>query len=71
MQLVAKIKSLLDGMYVYFSHSPKRKLEHEKLVEIMHTKGLKILHKSHIVDQYAYTLEVCSSYVQKSCHQHG
>jgi hypothetical protein len=44
-----------------------------KLVELMHTKGLKIPHnvKTHIVDQYAYTFEVCSNCVQNSCHQHG
>jgi hypothetical protein len=41
--LVAKIKGLLQGMYVYFFHSPKRQLEHVKLVKILQTKGLKVL----------------------------
>jgi hypothetical protein len=41
--LVAKIEGLLQGMYVYFSHSPKRQLERVKLAKVLQTKGLKIL----------------------------
>jgi hypothetical protein len=41
--LVAKIKGLLQGLYVYFFHSPKMQLEHVKLVKILQTKGFKIL----------------------------
>jgi hypothetical protein len=33
--LVAKIEGLLQGMYVYFSHSPKRQLEHVKLEKVL------------------------------------
>jgi hypothetical protein len=42
--VVAKIEGLLQGMYVYFSHSPKRQLGHVKLIKVLQTKGLKILH---------------------------
>jgi hypothetical protein len=41
--LVFRIESLLQCIYVYFSHSPKRHLEFAKLVEIMETKGNKLL----------------------------
>jgi hypothetical protein len=42
LSLVAKIEVLLQSMYVYFTHSPKRHMELTKLVEILETKGGKI-----------------------------
>ncbi len=36
--------SFIQTLHVYFAHSPKRHLEFAKLVEIMETKGNKILH---------------------------
>jgi len=41
--VVVKIKGLLQSMYAYFFHSTKNQLQHGKLVEILQTKGLKIL----------------------------
>ncbi len=38
-----QIENLLQCLYGYFSHSPKRNLKFIKLVEIMDTKGNKIL----------------------------
>jgi hypothetical protein len=41
--LVAKLESLCQAMYAYFSHSPKKHLEFQKLVDVVETKGLRIL----------------------------
>ena len=41
--IVSKGESLLSALHTYFSKSPKKCLEFSKLVEIMETKGLKIL----------------------------
>jgi hypothetical protein len=41
---LAKIEVLLRSMYVYFTHSFKRHMELAKLVEILETKGGKILY---------------------------
>jgi len=41
MSHIVKIEALFASMYMYFSHSPKRHLEHTKLVEIMETKSFK------------------------------
>jgi hypothetical protein len=42
--LVIKIEMLLQSMYVYLTHSPKRHMEFTKFIEILETKGRKILH---------------------------
>jgi hypothetical protein len=39
---ITKIKGLLQGMCVYFSHYLKTQLEHAKLVKVLKTKGSKI-----------------------------
>jgi hypothetical protein len=41
--LVAKLESLCQALYAYFSHSSKRLLEFQKLVEMVETEGLRIL----------------------------
>ncbi len=41
--LVAKIETLLVGMYNFFTHSIKQALEASKLVELLECKGYKIL----------------------------
>ncbi len=41
--LFSCIESLLWCIYAYFNHNPKRHLKFDKLVEIMETKGNKIL----------------------------
>ncbi len=41
--LVSCIKNLLQCLYGYFNHSPKKHLEFIKLVKIMEIKGNKIL----------------------------
>jgi len=41
--MVSKLEGLLHTLYNYFSKSPKRHLEFTKLVELMKTKGVKIL----------------------------
>jgi len=41
--LVAKIETLLVGMYNFFTHSLKWALEASKLIEILECKGNKIL----------------------------
>jgi hypothetical protein len=41
MLLVAKIEALFASMYMCFAHSLKKHLQHNKLTEIMETKGLK------------------------------
>ncbi len=42
--LVVKIKTLIQTMYVYFSHYLWRHMEHGKLAKILERKGLKIVH---------------------------
>jgi hypothetical protein len=39
--LVVQIESLLQCLYSYFAHSPKRQLEFTKIIEFMATKGNK------------------------------
>ena len=34
---------MLQSLHAFFAHSPKRHLEFQKLAEVMHSKGLKIL----------------------------
>jgi hypothetical protein len=41
--VVNRIEDLLQSLHSYFARSPKRHLEFVKLVEVMETKGLKIL----------------------------
>jgi hypothetical protein len=41
--MVAKLEDLLQSMYFYYSNSPMQHLDFTKLVEIMETRGLKIL----------------------------
>lgn len=41
--LVVKIEALLASIYTYYIQSPKRHLECTKLVEIIESRGLKIL----------------------------
>ncbi len=43
LSLVAKIEALFFSMYTYYSQSPKRHLEHIKLVEVIDSKGLNFL----------------------------
>ncbi len=43
LKLVSKVESLLAEMYNYFAHSPKQHLEFCKLVEILESKGNKLL----------------------------
>ena len=38
--LVAKIESLCQALYAYFSHSSKKPLEFHKLVKMVEAKGL-------------------------------
>ncbi len=39
---VVKVEALLASMHMYFVHSLKRHLEHNKLMEIIETKGLEV-----------------------------
>jgi hypothetical protein len=41
--ILQKIESLLADLYSYFCKSPKKHIKFYKLVEVMETKGLKIL----------------------------
>ena len=41
--IVGKCESLCQSMYAYFSQSPKKHLEFQKLVDVMETKGLNML----------------------------
>jgi ubiquinone/menaquinone biosynthesis C-methylase UbiE len=41
--IVVKIEALLANVYTYFSHTLKNNSERSKLVEVMETKGFKIL----------------------------
>ncbi len=43
LSLVSKIESMFASIYNYFSHSPKRHLEANKLVKFLESKGNKIL----------------------------
>jgi hypothetical protein len=40
--LIIKIEGFFKNMYGYFSHSPKRHLEFQRLAQILKTKGNKI-----------------------------
>jgi hypothetical protein len=40
---ITKIEGFMLNMYGYFSHSPKRHLEFQRLVQTLETKGNKIL----------------------------
>ncbi len=46
--LVFRIENLLQCLYDYFSHRPKRHLEFTKLAKIMETKGNKIFYNIEI-----------------------
>jgi len=41
--IVSIIKDLLQSCHAYFAHSPKRHFEFTKLINMMETKGLKML----------------------------
>ena len=43
LDIMSHIEGLLKSSHAYFKHSPKRHLEFVKLVELMETKGLKLL----------------------------
>ncbi len=43
MPMISKLENFLQMLYGYFSTSPKRHLEFTKLVEIVETKGLKVI----------------------------
>ena len=43
LDIMSRIEGLLKSSHAYFKHSPKRHLEFVKLVELMETKGLKLL----------------------------
>ena len=40
--VVGRIEDMLQTLYAFFAHSPKRHLEFVKLAELMQAKGLKI-----------------------------
>jgi hypothetical protein len=44
MPMVSKLEDLLQSLYGYFPNSPKQHFEFQKHVEIVGTKGLKVLH---------------------------
>ena len=41
--VVKRIEEMLQSLHGFFAHSPKRHLNFQKLADIMHSKGLKIL----------------------------
>lgn len=41
--IVQRIEEMLQSLHAFFAHSPKRHLEFQKLAEVLHSKGLKIL----------------------------
>ena len=43
LDIMSHIEGLLKSSHVYFKHSQKRHLEFIKLVELLETKGLKLL----------------------------
>ncbi len=43
LEMVSRIETLLSALHMYFSKSPKRHLELQKLAELFETKGRKIL----------------------------
>jgi hypothetical protein len=65
MLLVAKIEALLASMYMCFAHCLKRHLEHNKLIEIMETKGLKILQNVKTWWVFMMALSKCVLYEYK------
>jgi len=62
--LVSCIESLLQCIYVYFSHRPKRHSKFAKLVEIMETKGNEILQniKTRWISMLSFVKHVLSKY---------
>jgi ubiquinone/menaquinone biosynthesis C-methylase UbiE len=56
--IVGKIEALLASVYTYFNHSPKRKLERSKLVEIMETKGFKMVENVVVNESVAANYEL-------------
>jgi hypothetical protein len=62
--MVNKIERLLQTLYNYFSKSLKRDLEFTKLVEVMETKGAKILKnvKTHWISMLSPTWCVMVEY---------
>jgi len=65
MLLVAKIEALLASVYMCFAHYLKRPLEHNKLIEIMETKGLKILQNVKTWWVFMMALSKCVLYEYK------
>jgi hypothetical protein len=58
--MVVKLEKLLQSLYSYFSSSPKQHLEFTKLLEIVKTRGLKILQNVNFFwISLIGTLEVC------------
>ncbi len=56
LNMVCRLENLFQTLYAYFSESPKKHLEFNKLVEIMETQDNKLLKKSqNKVDLYART----------------
>jgi len=43
LHVVAKIEALCQAMFPYFSHSPKRHLQFQKLAELVETEGRHML----------------------------
>jgi hypothetical protein len=43
LSLVSKLETLCQAMYTYFSHSPKKHLEFQKLADVVEIEGLRIL----------------------------
>ncbi len=63
--LVSCIESLLQCIYAYFNHSPKRHLEFAKLIEIMETKGNEIL--QNIKTRWISMLNLVKCVLFKNC----
>ncbi len=64
LQMVNNLEGLFQTLYNYFSKSPKRHLEFTKLVELMETKGARILKnvKTHWISMLSFAQCVMAEY---------
>jgi hypothetical protein len=62
--MVERIESMLQRLYNFFAHSPKKHLEYVKLAEVMETKGLKILKniKTQWISMLSLAIRVMNKY---------
>ena len=62
--MVQRIEDMLQNLYAFFAHSPKRHLEFIKLAELMQAKGLKILKnvKTHWLNMLSPAVRVMNEY---------